>query len=214
MDGRYSASWAGLTRAFMMRRKSKILATDHLRCLMDCRVKPGNDAGAAIHMDGRYSASCAGLTRAFMMRRKSNILATDRLRCLMDCRVKPGNDGQDAGAAIHMDGRYSASCAGLTRASMMRRKSKILATDHLRCLMDGRVKPAHDAQYRPIARDIMAGLVPAIPIHVALPCPPKRDRRNKSGDDRMRRLPPSLGGEAGDAAITWRMTASRAGFAL
>ena len=119
MDGRYSASCAGLTRASMMRRKSKILATDHLRCLMDCRVKPGNDAGAAIHMDGRYSASCAGLTRAFMMRRKSNILATDHLRCLMDCRVKPGNDGQDAGAAIHMDGRYSASCAGLTRASMI-----------------------------------------------------------------------------------------------
>jgi hypothetical protein len=114
------------------------------------------------------------------MRRKSKILATDHLRCLMDCRVKPGNDGQNAGAAIHMDGRYSTSCAGLTRASMMRRKSKILATDHLRCF-------AHDAQYRPIPRDVMAGLVPAIPIHVALPCPPKRDRRNKSGDDRRRR---------------------------
>jgi len=99
------------------------------------------------------------------MRRKSKILATDHLRCLMDCRVKPGNDGQNAGAAIHMDGRYSTSCAGLTRASMMRRKSKILATViacaaawiagsspamtagrlvTLRCFMDGRVKPGHD----------------------------------------------------------------------
>ena len=29
----------------------------------------------------------------------------------------------------------------------------------------------------------MAGLVPAIPIHVAQPCPPKRDRRDKPGDD-------------------------------
>ena len=29
----------------------------------------------------------------------------------------------------------------------------------------------------------MAGLVPAIPLRMALPCPPKRGRRDKPGDD-------------------------------
>jgi len=30
---------------------------------------------------------------------------------------------------------------------------------------------------------VMAGLVPAIPIHLAPPCPTHRDRRDKLGDD-------------------------------
>jgi len=34
----------------------------------------------------------------------------------------------------------------------------------------------------------MAGLVPAIPILGASPCPPKRDRRDKPGDDDTRRF--------------------------
>ena len=73
-------------------------------------------------------------------------------------RLLPGHKGGEADFAC-------SSCAGLTRASMMRRKSKILATViacaaawiagsspamtagrlvTLRCFMDGRVKPGHD----------------------------------------------------------------------
>jgi hypothetical protein len=73
-------------------------------------------------------------------------------------RLLPGHKGGEADFAC-------SSCAGLTRASMMRRKSKILATViacaaswiagsspamtagrlvMLRCFMDGRVKPGHD----------------------------------------------------------------------
>jgi hypothetical protein len=32
----------------------------------------------------------------------------------------------------------------------------------------------------------MAGLVPAIPIRIARPCPPKRDARHKAGHDKKR----------------------------
>ncbi len=62
-----------------------------------------------------------------------------------------------------------------------------------------------------IARAVMAGLVPAIPIHVALLRPPKRDRRNKSGDDRRRRhatFTPAIH-EASQAIIAARILHSR-----
>jgi hypothetical protein len=74
---------------------------------------------------------------------------------IMDCRVEPGNDGGEVCAAAAGQARLaenvtcatpSASCPGLTRASMMQRRARepYARSTLWTIIMDCRVKPGND----------------------------------------------------------------------